>query len=161
TAKDKAYDDLYKTHWGGRIAIVSVILAIAGGLAYLQWRSGHAAASTATPKTPTAARVDNTGNNSPANPSAAPGTSSTNPPSAASTQTSLAPANAPSPASNPAGNQQLPNGSSQTQANVSAPASPAAKPAAAAANNAKAAAPADSIRDLEEPVRLAENYIQG
>src|SRR5437016_1317279 len=39
TAKDS--DDLYKTHWGGRIAIVFFILAIAGGLAYLQWRSGH------------------------------------------------------------------------------------------------------------------------
>jgi hypothetical protein len=167
TEKDKEYDDLYKTHWGGRIAIVLVILGIAGGLAYLQWRSGHSSQA-ATPKPPTAARVDNTTGSSAAS---APASSPTNPPAAApSTQASNhAPVN-PS-AANSAGNPQLPNGSSP-KTDADATASPAAKPAAPAANAAKAAPPADAIRegheiagkpqeDLEEPVRLAESYIQG
>ncbi len=172
TPKDREYDDLYKTHWGGRIAIVFVILGIAGGLVYLQWRSGHSLRAAAAPKPPTAARVDNTSESSTADPSAAATTNPTNPPAAASQGTNRAPANGRSTANNPAGNAQLPNGSNQTPINVSAPAVPAAKAAAPAANGAKAASPADAIRegheiaaksqeDLEEPVRLAENYIQG
>jgi hypothetical protein len=173
TAKDKEYDDLYKTHWGGRIAIVFVVLSVAAGLAYLQWRSGHAAASTATPKPPTAARVDNTNKSSAAD-AAAPAASPTNPPAAGSTQANnQAALNNQSVAGNAAASP-LPNGSTQSPADVSgaAPAPPAPKSAAPAAGNAKAAAANGSIseghevagksqEDLEEPVRLAENYIQG
>jgi hypothetical protein len=166
TAKDKEYDDLYKTHWGGRIAIVFVILGIAGGLAYLQWRSGHAAASTSAPKPPTAARVDNTSNSSAAAPAASP----TNPPAAAATQANnQAALNNQSVAGNAAASP-LPNGSNPPPNDASTPPS-AAKPAAAAGST-KAAPPSGAIReghdipgksqeDLEEPVRLAENYIQG
>jgi hypothetical protein len=169
TEKDKEYDDLYKTHWGGRIAIVFVILGIAGGLAYLQWRSGHAAASTSAPKPPTAARVDNTSNSSAAAPAASP----TNPPAAGTTQANnQAALNNQSVAGNAAASP-LPNGSNPPPNDASTSPS-AAKGAAAApaAVSTKAAPPSGAIRegheipgksqeDLEEPVRLAENYIQG
>jgi hypothetical protein len=170
TEKDKEYDDLYKTHWGGRIAIVFVIVAIAIGLAYLQWRSGHSLQAAGAPKPPTAARVDNTSASPAAEPSA-PAASPTNPPATASTS-NHAPGENQTVASNAAPNPQLPNGSTPSKIDGSAPSPSSSKPAAPAASNAKAAAQSDAIRegheiagksqeDLEEPVRLAETYIQG
>ena len=38
---EKNYDDLYKTNCGGRLFVVFIVLAIAGGLVYMQWRSSH------------------------------------------------------------------------------------------------------------------------
>jgi hypothetical protein len=169
TEKDKEYDDLYKTHWGGRIAIAFVILGIIGGLVYLQWRSGHSLHAAGAPKPPTAARVDNTSDSS----AGAPATSPTNPPTAASTQAeNHAPASVQSAPGNATNNSQLPNGANQSPIDASVSAAPAAKPAPAAANSGKATPQANAIRegheiagksqeDLEEPVRLAENYIQG
>lgn len=176
--REKEYDDLYKTHWGGRIAIVFVILGVAGGLIYLQWRSAHplqaAASKLSGPQPPTAARVDNTSGDSAASATAA--KSGGNPPAAAPTQpANPAAANNQTTASNSAGTAQLAANSNQPNADASTTPAPAKASAPATTNattNAKPAQQASSIReghevagkpqeDLEEPVRLAENYIQG
>jgi len=175
TSRDS--DDLYKTHWGGRIAVVFLILAIAGGLAlYLQWRSGHplqAASQTAAPQPPTAARVDNTGGDSSG--AAAPGANNaTNPPAASAQSGNNPEANHQNVGRNSAGGTQPAAGSNQAANPSKTDASNLAPAAAKTANaaNAKAAPQTDSIReghevagkpqeDLEEPVRLAESYIQG
>ena len=34
-------DDLYRSNWGGRVAIAFIVLLVAGGLAFLQWRSNQ------------------------------------------------------------------------------------------------------------------------
>ena len=173
TSKDS--DDLYKTHWGGRIAVVFLILAIAGGLAYLQWRSGHplqAASQTAAPQPPTAARVDSTAGES-SGAAAAPGTNNATNPPAASTQSGNTPeANHRNAGSNGAGATQPAAGSNQSANQAKADTNQTAAAKTANAANAKAAPQTDSIReghevagksqeDLEEPVRLAESYIQG
>lgn len=192
-------DDLYKANWGGRIAVVFLVLALAGGLAYLQWRSVHplqaASSGRSAASQPTASQAAST------KPEAAPVT-----PSSSGSQT---PAPQTDPAANSSASAQPGNGLSvdnkggqQLGANTAGagddpdlsakqpgnapkpPAalgiSPASQPQATVQSGAplklsaaKNAPTADAIReghqavtaksadDLEEPVRLAETYLQG
>jgi hypothetical protein len=164
----KDYDDLYKTNWGGRIAVVFVILVIASCLAYLQWRSGHPLQASAPAAGP-----------SPASNAANPTASAAQPAVGASASTKT---NSETTGSDPAiASKNSAASSSQPKTDTQPAAAPAgtqdragAQPASAAKTvAASSAAGADPIRegrevvagksqeDLEEPVRLAENYIQG
>jgi len=184
---EKRYDDLYKTNWGGRIFVVFIVLAIAGGLAYMQWRSSHPLQASPFDHTAPAAAAPA------ANPAANPSASAQQPPAAEAKNTeaknneaeakgdSEATGNTAASAAQPAVNSAAP---SQQKTDVG----PAAAPAGAQAPNSapvshppvsqskpasKSAASLGTITeghevvssksegDQEQPVRLAESYIQG
>jgi hypothetical protein len=191
-------DDLYKANWGGRIAIVFVILGIAGGLAYLQWRSVHplqaasSAHSTASQPAAQQAPASTKPESTPTTPnSSASRTTAPDTDDAVSPSASAEPGNGPSankgdrpaganatgtaPAPDPASNELssarklVPAAPAASQPQATAqPGAPlnklsAAKivPSAGLIREGHEVVTAKSADDLEEPVRLAESYLQG
>jgi len=186
------YDDLYKTNWGGRLLVVFVVLAIAGGLVYMQWRSSHplqaspfdhTTPATSAPPASTAANPPGSAEQQPATEaknaeaksneaetkSNGEATGNTSANADPSPKNSVAPAQQKidvGPAAAPAG-AQTPNPAPASQPPVSE--APVSQPKAAFKNTAHTGTITEghevvsskSEGDQEQPVRLAENYIQG
>jgi len=193
-------DDLYKANWGGRLAIVFIILGLAGGLAYLQWRSVHplqaassvhsTASQPAAQQPPASTKPESTPTTANSSASRMPAPDTDDP---VNPSTSAEPDNGPSankgdrpPSANTTGAGPTPDPASNELSSARklpvAPAAPAASQPQAAVqpgaplnkmSAAKIAPSAGLIReghevatgksadDLEEPVRLAESYLQG
>jgi len=180
---EKRYDDLYKTNWGGRIFVVFIVLAIAAGLAYMQWRSSHPLQASPFDHTPPAAAAPsaNPAANPPASAEQQPATEAKNAEAKSneaeakngSETTGNNPASAAQPSMNSAApaQQKIDVGPAAAPAGTQAPASSA--PVSQPKTSSKSTASPNAITeghevvssksegDQEQPVRLAENYIQG
>ena len=173
---EKDYDDLYKTNWGGRFLVVFIVLAIAGGLVYMHWRSSHPLQ--ASPSDHSAPASSAAAANKAANPEQQPAAEARN--SGETTGSTSAGGAQPAKDSAAPSRQKIDVGpaaaSADAQAQSAAPASqpPAPQaPVSRSKTSSKSAASPNAITeghevvsskseaDQEQPVRLAENYIQG
>jgi hypothetical protein len=174
---EKNYDDLYKTNWGGRLFVVFIVLAIAGGLVYMQWRSSHPLQTSPSDHTTPAAAANPQASAGQQQPAAEAEAKSNEAKSNSETTGNTAASAAPSSKNSAAPGQQqkIDLGPAAVPAGAKAPDSaPASQPPVSQSKTtSKSAASPSTITeghevvsskfegDQEQPVRLAENYIQG
>jgi hypothetical protein len=176
-------DDLYRTNWGARFLFALIVIGVAGGLAYTQWRANHPLQ--AAPPAAPAAQATTGGNNVASDATGTSSSSTSDPQNAANRQVSSSSQNSTSqsaatksgddaaakPDSQSAGDKSGAKSSDGSKNDESAQAGSHSRSDdeggtkaddAAADSDSKSAGAAPAVVDnSDEPVRQAEVYLSG